>query len=362
MLTKIHIERYKSLYDVTIDLEPLTVLIGPNASGKSNICEAIYFLSRLVQHVDRKHSEVSTFGIIPHALDQILSQSQLGGSNISQKFWRGKTDTFRFQMTIEETATGNGAKQASFSKELSAPSKPIPLPLDQKLVLALDNVKIYDFNPNSVAKSAELTAPFSRSGEGIANALTDILLDSRERFSELERVFMGLIPTVGGIVLERHPEDGFNLGLRDSFSKYIVPAMDVSDGTLRILALLTALYEINTPDIICLEEPENGIHPWLLHKIVELLNRLSQDGIAGHPVQFIVTTHSVSLLNYLKPEQIRAVELDEEGKTIVHKLPWMDSGFKKPWILSTGNWASCGSRICSEVTRGESLTANWAHF
>ena len=45
MLEKIRIERYKSLYDVTINLEPLTVFIGPNGSGKSNICEALFLLS-----------------------------------------------------------------------------------------------------------------------------------------------------------------------------------------------------------------------------------------------------------------------------------------------------------------------------
>lgn len=329
MLTKLHIERYKSLYDVTIDLEPLTVLIGPNASGKSNICEAVYFWSRLVQYLEDPFLDLGTSGISLQILSQIVSESQLGESSIVQKFWRGKSDVFRFKMAFGETVRKNGAGADSSYMELSIPTESVSLPLDPKLVSALGNVKIYDFNPHSVAKGADLSVPFSRSGEGVANALTDILLNSRERFSELESVLMELIPTVGGIVLERKSETRFALGLKDRFSKYVVPVADVSDGTLRILALLTALYEVNTPDIICLEEPENGIHPWLLHKVVELLNRLSLQGIGGHPVQFIVTTHSVSLLNYLRPEQIRAVELDDEGKTIVHNLPVDGQRFQK---------------------------------
>ncbi|KYC35817.1 hypothetical protein WA1_05845 [Scytonema hofmannii PCC 7110] len=54
-------------------------------------------------------------------------------------------------------------------------------------------------------------------------------------------------------------------------SEHHIPTFDISDGTLRILAFLTALYQENTPSIICFEEIENGVHPWLLHKMVELL-------------------------------------------------------------------------------------------
>lgn len=45
MLTRLAVRRYKSLYDVSLDLEPLTVFIGPNGSGKSNICESLVLLS-----------------------------------------------------------------------------------------------------------------------------------------------------------------------------------------------------------------------------------------------------------------------------------------------------------------------------
>jgi len=433
MLTQIQIARYKSLYDVTIDLEPLTVLIGPNASGKSNICEAIYFFSKLIQHIEEQPQR-DGMSVTLGVLNQVVQDANLGKSGIRNKFWRGATSELRFgfddkprrkrflfevqvenevqpksesEMSVESPDSSNGHtedtvlvnnavetvkldiideldKSGEVPKQLSDrfqahsvsltskarirvehagsewmteygkkryliqkknqalkvyrtndvdslafPSEFIALPLKRELVSALDNVKIYDFSPYSISSESDASVSMSRTGEGVAYALGDILFESRERFAELESQLMTLIPTIGGIALERTAQNQYSLGLKDRFSKYVIPASDVSDGTLRILALLAALYETGAPDIICLEEPENGIHPWLLHKIIELLNRISQDGIGGHPVQFILTTHSIALLNYLKPEQIRAVELDEEGKTVVHKLPVDGQRFQK---------------------------------
>jgi predicted ATPase len=119
------------------------------------------------------------------------------------------------------------------------------------------------------------------------------------------------------------------LELIDKYSDHHIPASDISDGTMRILAFLTALYQENTPSIICFEELENGVHPWLLNKMMELLKIVSTEGITGKPVQVLITTHSPLLLNYVEPHQVRAVELDKEGKTQVHALPTDSVRFQK---------------------------------
>jgi predicted ATPase len=165
------------------------------------------------------------------------------------------------------------------------------------------------------------------SGEGIANALTDILLDDRERFIELEQRFIQLVPNISRISLKQ--EDNSNrLRLVDKYSEHLIPASDISDGTLRILAFLVALYQVGTPNIVCFEKPENGIHPWLFNRMMELLNLVATEGITGNPVQVLITTHSPVLLNYVKPEQVRAVEIDNEGKTQIHALPIESARFQ----------------------------------
>jgi len=86
----------------------------------------------------------------------------------------------------------------------------------------------------------------------------------------------------------------------------------LSFGTRRIVRLLTALLFDDTT-VSLIEQPEDGIHAGLLHKLVPLLNAYAD------PRQFIITSHSSQVLNQAKPEQIRIVDL-EEGVTTLRAL------------------------------------------
>lgn len=308
MLTRLSIQRYKSLYDVSIDLEPLTVFIGPNGSGKSNICEAVVLLSNAMsEHVVSRRTpnpgEMKT--VLTYAQLERISppQKTIETGSIQDRFWRGiisgKTpDNQPTHMAIELLTMGE-----------------------------CESAKTYNFVPNSIAQPSNRELQVS--GEGIANSLAKILFDNRDLFIELETRFVSLVPNIERLSLDQNTSRQNLLQLVDQHSEYKIPASAVSDGTLRLLAFLTALYDIDSPDIICFEEPENGVHPWLLNKIMELLTQVSQEGIRGKPVQILITTHSPVLLNYVEPEQIRAVELDGEGKTQVKALPTDSVRFQK---------------------------------
>lgn len=96
---------------------------------------------------------------------------------------------------------------------------------------------------------------------------------------------------------------------------FSVPAHRLSDGTLRYIFLLTILCDPDPPPLVCLEEPEIGIHPDLLHKLAELLVE------ASARMQLIVTTHSNSLMDSLSehPEAIIVCE-KHEGRTTMKRL------------------------------------------
>jgi len=164
--------------------------------------------------------------------------------------------------------------------------------LSSPLYNALRKVSIYDFAPVALSSKTSPTGNMEMTGQGIAYALVDILHNNRKNFDELEERLKKLVPNIQRIVLPRGENQTFLLELIDRYSEHHIPAADISDGTLRILALLTALYQENTPSIICFEEIENGIHPWLLHKVIELLKIVSVEGITGQPVQILITTHS----------------------------------------------------------------------
>jgi predicted ATPase len=102
------------------------------------------------------------------------------------------------------------------------------------------------------------------------------------------------------------------------------PAARVSDGTLRYLFLLTLLKQPDPPQLICLEEPETGLHPDLIHSVAELLIEASQR------TQLIVTTHSESLVSSLTemPEAVIVCERDQNGT----RLNRLDPESLKKWL------------------------------
>ena len=91
-----------------------------------------------------------------------------------------------------------------------------------------------------------------------------------------------------------------------------VPATHLSDGTLRYLCLLTILCHPNPPPLICIEEPELGMHPDIIPTIAEMLVE------ASTRTQLIVTTHSDTLIDALNdtPESVVVCEKDENGTSM----------------------------------------------
>jgi predicted ATPase len=323
MLARFEVQHYKSLYDVKVDLEPLTVFIGPNGSGKSNICESLAVLAKLLEIIGQE-GNMMLMDAVKQAIAQVITSSR---SDTTSKFWQGKADQLKWSVSSqgfisndsqpellvvfdhnnEQVTILSGDKGNIFTLTDDARKYWANNASPTALANSFGSVKVYDFVPTNLASNSNETN-MTRAGDGLAASLVDILHSNRDGFDELEGRFRRLVPNMQRIVLPRRSNP--NLGFIDKFSSHEIPVSDVSDGTLRILAFLTAIYQEKTPSILCFEELENGVHPWLLHKMMELLKILSTEGVTGKPVQVIITTHSPVLLNYVEPHQVRAVELD----------------------------------------------------
>jgi predicted ATPase len=96
---------------------------------------------------------------------------------------------------------------------------------------------------------------------------------------------------------------------------FVIPATRLSDGTLRYLCLLAILCDPAPPPLICIEEPELGLHPDILPKLADLLR------IASTRTQLIVTTHSDILVDAMTetPENV-VVFAKAEGQTTMQRL------------------------------------------
>ncbi len=125
--------------------------------------------------------------------------------------------------------------------------------------------------------------------------------------------------------------------------RYIVPATRLSDGTLRYLCLLAILCHPNPPPLICIEEPELGLHPDVLPTLADLLKD------ASDRTQLIVTTHSDVLVDALtdQPEAVIVAERGPQGTTLTR----LDAEKLKPWLEKY--------RLGQLWTRGEIGGTRW---
>jgi len=87
--------------------------------------------------------------------------------------------------------------------------------------------------------------------------------------------------------------DEVKLQWKDKYSDMVFGATDVSDGTLRFMALTTLFLQPNLPDTIVIDEPELGLHPAAIAKLAAMIQSVAEKGC-----QVIVATQSTDLISY----------------------------------------------------------------
>lgn len=348
------------------ELRDLNVLIGPNASGKSNLIEAFSLLRSLpdaeIEEVLRKgggssawmwkHSESSSpalevglsapFGRIDHALrllDMSLDEARtivvIGDEQIVSDPWAlappdpstSPSSRKVFRTTSGWVVTfppmGDSESDTTFRRKASssilAQFAAFALELDS-LARAYRGIRIYrewTFGPNSPLRNV------------VRTDLPDDVI--AEDFSNVPLVLsrLGRTPKVKNQVLERmrdlyprfstyeviHPPNSSWCELRVTEGDVSIPAHRLSDGTLRYLCLVALLTDPEPPPLICLEEPEIGLHPDVVVKLADMLVD------ASSRTRLIVTTHSDTLVDALTdhPESIVICE-NKGGSTTLERL------------------------------------------
>jgi len=302
-----------------IELHPLNVLIGPNASGKSNFIEVFRLIQALPTNPDRA---IRDGGGINEWLwkgsqskEEALIDLQFSDSAYRLHFSKVG---YRWEITYEYIGKLVAYAQRnaqSHPPEISLLATERNHPEISAIADLLSSIGIYKdwnnsrFSPLRSPQRPDLPArplfeDMSNFGLVFNNLPTLTKIDITER---LKQVYDGIeeirTPIDGGAVQIWIQEQGLSSP---------TPAARVSDGTLRYLFLLTLLKQPDPPPLICLEEPEMGLHPDLIHSVAELLIEASQR------TQLIVTTHSSSLISALSniPESVIVCERESSGTTL----------------------------------------------
>ncbi len=354
-LQRVTIRGYKSIVFCDVALKPLTILVGPNASGKSNFLDALSFLRDLLEkgtveavslHGGRKailprSAPGTTVSISVNAQfqKQVSRADCFANYSVEVKLpARSRpvvlTEAVRIRVGTDGTEIGfdrknENVKWLGFPDRKSSPQIRW-CPSDRSMLRlygetpllelweGIGGIGIYNFSPDAIRKLHE-PAPgqiLERDGHNLASVIESVGEISEDTISRVQAYLSAIVSEVQAIKVVHYGEYETIRFLLDSGNgrkALNFDAASMSDGTLRALAALVAAFQIQLPcgpSVVGIEEPETALHPAAMGALVDAL-----DEATSHK-QILLTTHSADLLSDrdLRPSQVLVVR-NSEGQT-----------------------------------------------
>jgi predicted ATPase len=371
LINRLELKKLLSFRDSTIELGPLNVLIGPNAVGKSNLIEV---LSLLQSAPNGFATAILRGGGVRQWIwlgDRV--PSPIAGLTCQMKLTRGRQvgpviyglqfseDRYGLVILREHIARGNPGPEsdgvylereqngAQFGSEAL---KLMQIHQPQMSLSPNESVLAQFKNPADLTPITEIgnhfaririfrefrTGPQSGARQGIStNAQKDALMDGGDNLALVlnELNFHDVHERIRAYLrrfCERFEDIKISVGeglartfLREAGLVEMLSAIRMSDGTLKFLSLLAALFHPSPPPLMCIEEPEVGLHPDALQLVAEALIEASES------MQLIVTTHSEALVDALsdRPDTVLVCERDFDNGTQMKRL---SKGDLKEWL------------------------------
>ena len=312
---------------VDLPMMPLNVLIGPNGSGKSNLLEAIALLrsatSDLAEPIARRSGPAEFFWKGPDPPQSLRIEAMIDFP---------PTNVLRH--VLWATVTGGHVEVAKGSVEVLEGERPevisdhadprasicFAAPKETALQHLKEQYDAIRFYRNwSFGPDVRLRRPCD--ADGCGRFLDEdggnlALVLSAFHGDDKRAVLDALRSLYDGIVDFRCPVRGGTVGLfLDEKGNRTIPATLLSDGALRYLCLLAVLLHPQPPPLVCIEQPELGLHPDLLPTLTDLMRNASQRS------QLVVTTHSNVIVDALtdQPESVVICE-KHDGETEMRRL------------------------------------------
>jgi len=297
MLNRVQINDYRCLREVDVPLKPLTVLIGPNNTGKSAFLSAIELLGKTPEKPDGN-------------------------------FLAKNTDLWNLDLSTEASLVGT----TEAGNEVRVERGPINEPERDFWVRKGNNSEIVPiaFFDNA-ALIPEMTSEGVVEGQGVPQlddkasnvpAYLDVLLRrDRDRFFRITSTLRDLIPGFVDLNIETPSvqQRRIDLVLENNIT---MDASLASYGVRLLIFFVSLANHPNPPNTILLEEPETGLHPARLKDVVELLEGLSEGKFADHQAQVILSTHSPYLLDCIDVEkhQVLVFERKSNGSRVARPV------------------------------------------
>ena len=360
-LTRVWARNFKSIRNLDLELGPLTVLVGPNASGKSNVLDVLSFIKQAIgRDLD---SAVAT----RHGIEAIKRASPGGGNRDIELGFELSRGDFKMQYGFV-LGSRSGAYRVKREYATVSPSDPkvrttefeirdgrvvkpflqpdpdgeleifeLVIPFLARMLfqftaeneeneemqwvlgntftevsLAFDSInrmQFYRLFPDAMREPRRPmnTQTLDEDGANLASVLREMNTRNSRFTAEINSCLGQIVPGVGNLVVQH--SGGYlivKLWHKSSTHSSRGSWFDLSqesDGTVRLLGLLTAFYQDVPNSLIGVEEPELTIHPGALPVLAGVMVE------ASTRTQVVATTHSPDLIDRLPVESLRAVEM-----------------------------------------------------
>lgn len=359
-LTRVRVENFLSIRQLTLRLDSLNVLVGPNGAGKTNLLKAFQFLGEVARSElapaigaiggfdqllyrgrDRSGAAVriELQGIVTkHASSNALDEYKLS-------FWRyprhSKDQAFpdvlarnenlifkRFQGPGRRiTLRGSKATVASQSGDDHRPSQVLHIqgnatglgtlrrlsdeygsPEWDAFAAVVEQLRLFEIDVDKMRKPSSRNNPtvLQPDASNLASFLEYLGKEHRDAYSAICDDVRFVLPSFEGFsfVEVGGADSAVRVDIREANLTSPTPLARASYGTLRAIALFAMLHDPAPPRLTCLEEIDHGLHPHALDRIVERLRE------ASTRTQIILATHSPALVNRFDTTELIVVERD----------------------------------------------------
>lgn len=374
MIDSLHVTGYKSLRQVSFEgLQRLTVLVGASGVGKTSVLAALHQLTQLSVHDNLEA------GWVNHRVGRIFRGATAPERLVSQGSHRFQLSCHADDCQFDLTATPAGYSEnhdiATFVVGLrdQAGEKSLALPEQRDQASGFFGHPFFkrfgsavflklDARRAGKRAKAESKPRVNSDGSGLASVLAYYAGAYRETLEEIEEELRQVIGTTRRIRtfpdqmqieerelirLDEHmvPRRTHRQVLAHRFEVEIdglgsIPGDLLSEGTLTTLALLAVLHQPDGPQLLLLDDIDQGLHPMAQKSLIEALRSL----LAKRPdVQIICTSHSPYLLDHFRPEEVQVMSLGDSSHVSAARLDQHPEWPKWKGMMQTGEfWQSVG--------------------
>ena len=349
MITKLHLVNWKSFEDSIVYIDPLTFLIGTNASGKSNVLDAFQFMHLLMKGMTLEDAAAAIRG----GEDWIIRQGQ-DWFELVVTIENGELE-YEYSIHVKKLNVGlsfvenhiyvssrnNQNKvydDTNFAQDVSTNicigvEKNLPNQ-DSKEVIsivrdALKSIFVLNPDPQAMRRYSKLSKELRMDAGNIAGVIAALKPDEKERLEEKLTKYVKPLPErdinkITAVTVGLSGSDAMLYCYEDWNPDKPVDARGMSDGTLRFAAIIVSLLTLKPGSLLIIEEVDNGLHPSRARELVKVLKEIS----AERQIDVLCTTHNPVLMDELGNGMIpfiSFVKRDNQGNSYIQLLEDKDN-------------------------------------